>query len=211
MVASLLHGHRSFLQGYAKAERQYLERLASEGQNPDAVFIGCSDSRVVPELLTKSSPGALFVVRNVANIVPPSHGMSPSVAAALEYSVGVLKVSDVIVCGHEGCGGVQAAMQGLERLDHLPGLQAWLKYAAPGLDQLTDPDADDDVRLQFAVEENVLHQLDQLMTYKVVRDAVEAGALTLHGWIYDLHSSGLRVFNGEKDMFLPPDHILQGA
>jgi carbonic anhydrase len=207
MVDKLIHGHRDFLANYATKERAYLSRLASEGQSPDAVYIGCSDSRVVPELLTRSSPGKLFVVRNVANLVPPATSTSPSVAAALEYAVGVLGVSDVIVCGHDGCGGVQAALKGTESIAHLPGLASWLQNTPDMTAVMRDPDLDDEERLRFAVEENVLHQLEQLLTYSVVKKAVDVGTLSLHGWVYDIHTSRVRVFDNRA--FVEPTELFK--
>ncbi|MCC7541253.1 MAG: carbonic anhydrase, partial [Deltaproteobacteria bacterium] len=110
MSKSLLEGHRFFRTSYVAGERDFLHQLASVGQSPDALYVGCSDSRVVPELLTSSAPGALFVVRNVANLVPSLTHADASVGAALEYAIGHLHVPHVIVCGHLGCGGIGALL-----------------------------------------------------------------------------------------------------
>ena len=110
MTEALIRGHRKFRQEYANNEREFLKRLASKGQSPNALYIGCSDSRVVPELLTSSSPGEIFVLRNVANLVPVFDHPDSSVGAAIEYAVGHLQVPHIIVCGHYECGGVKAAL-----------------------------------------------------------------------------------------------------
>ena len=106
MAERLIHGHREFRARYFE-EQHLLERLATLGQSPRALFIGCSDSRVVPEILTQTGLGELFVVRNIANFVPDFEHADASVGAAIEYAVDHLEVRDVIVCGHTGCGGVK--------------------------------------------------------------------------------------------------------
>ena len=111
MAEELLAGHGRFRAAYAADEREFLRRLASEGQRPRRLFIGCSDSRVVPELLTGARPGDLFVVRNIANRVPPWRERDDGVAAAVEFALEQLGTPDVIVCGHDGCGGVSAALE----------------------------------------------------------------------------------------------------
>src|SRR6185503_10892646 len=133
MVAELLRGHAEFQRQYLGDEREFLQTLASKGQSPAALYIGCSDSRVVPEVLTASSPGDLFVVRNVANLVPRLEHADASVGAALEYAVGHLHVPHLIVCGHVGCGGVAAAIQGLEHVTGLPSLREWLELVLPAV------------------------------------------------------------------------------
>src|SRR5262245_11235372 len=110
MPEHLIHGYARFRAEYFAGEREYLHRLAVEGQRPSALYVGCSDSRVIPELLTSSAPGELFVVRNVANQVPTLQHSDASVGAAVEYAVGYLRVRHVIVCGHYGCGGVKAVL-----------------------------------------------------------------------------------------------------
>ena len=119
MVEELLAGHGRFRAEYAGGqERAFLAHLAAgTGQHPSALFIGCSDSRVIPELLTNAAPGELFVVRNVANLVPVRDNQDRSIAAAIEFAVGQLHVREVIVCGHDGCGGVQAAFDGMPGIE----------------------------------------------------------------------------------------------
>jgi len=185
MSDALLRGHRKFRQEYAGNERGFLERLASKGQSPDALYIGCSDSRVVPELLTSSSPGELFVLRNIANRVPPFADPDSSVGAAIEYAVGHLHVPHVIVCGHYGCGGVKAALDGLEKVRELPSLFEWLgevRAAAENVDPALEPAQ----RWRRAVEESVVFQLGNLASYSAVASALAAGKLQIHGWVYDL-------------------------
>lgn len=207
MTKEFLLGHRKFQSEYVADERAFLERLASEGQSPDALYIGCSDSRVVPELLTSSSPGALFVLRNIANLVPSFSDPDSSVGAAIEYAVGQLKVSHIIVCGHYGCGGVKAALDGLDKISELPSLFEWLRdvrTVAENLDSKLEPEQ----RWRRAVEESVLVQIDNLPSYPAVAKALEKGLLQLHGWVYDMHTGSLSVYDTEKKSFIPANSLV---
>jgi carbonic anhydrase len=207
MTKEFLHGHREFHKEYVADERVFLERLASVGQSPDALYIGCSDSRVVPELLTSSAPGSLFVVRNIANLVPAFENPDSSVGAAIEYAVGHLHVSHIIVCGHYGCGGVKAAIDGLDKISVLPSLFEWLsdvKFVADKLDPTLDPEK----RWRVAVEESVLFQMGNLLTYPAVASALADKKIELHGWVYDLHTCGLSVYDVQKDTFISANSLL---
>jgi carbonic anhydrase len=206
-----IRGHASFRSDYVAAEKDFLRRLASEGQSPDALFIGCSDSRVVPELLTTSSPGDLFVVRNVANAVPPLQNVDSSVGAALEYATVHLGVPHVIVCGHYGCGGVKAVLDAkagkiLAHADETPSLVEWLGNIGQGLSP--DPTVDEDARWRSAVEDNVLEQMAHLTTFPSVRARLDSGALQLHGWIYDIYGHTLKVYDVDSGAFVDSIRLL---
>lgn len=207
MTSDLLRGHRKFQRDYVADERKFLENLASDGQSPDALYIGCSDSRVVPELLTNSSPGELFVIRNIANLVPTFSDPDSSVGAAIEYAIGHLHVPHIIVCGHYGCGGVKAALDGLEKIRELPSLYEWLsevREAAENIDSKLDPE----LRWRSAVEESVIFQMGNLPTYPAVAKALAEGTLLLHGWVYDLHTCSLSVYDVDKHAFTTASSIL---
>src|SRR5487761_1938325 len=113
--------------------RKLFRKLSQEGQNPHTLFITCSDSRVLAELITQSKPGDLFVVKNVGNIIPPAGvtGSTNSTAAAIEFAVEPLRVSDIVICGHSQCGAISAMLGGLPDGGSMPHLRAWLKLAAP--------------------------------------------------------------------------------
>jgi carbonic anhydrase len=204
MIEKLLHGHKKFLSHYCMSERAYLESLARQPQSPGALFIGCADSRVVPELLTQASPGELFVVRNVANLVPPLDHADASVGAALEYAVIHLKVPHIIVCGHSGCGGVRAALAGLSGMgaDEV-SLREWLEQITPVAERAKQMDLSADEVQRWAVEENVLTQLDNLPTFPALKRRLDAGQLKLHGWLYDLEKLSLSVYDANEDRFVP--------
>jgi len=184
-----------------------LYRELSIAQAPEAMFIGCSDSRVVPELLTQQGPGGLFVVRNAGNIVPP-HGPEPGgVTASIEYAVSVLGIRDIVLCGHSGCGAMTALVNGIDKidkLDQLPAVAKWLHYADGALSAIADPKKfqTDAERLNAVVHENVLTQLDNLLTHRVVHNAIDAGQLRLHGWVYDIASGAVETYDAQSQRFV---------
>ncbi|MFZ5481940.1 MAG: carbonic anhydrase [Myxococcota bacterium] len=207
-MQKLLEGHTSFRREYASGARDFLSRLAAEHQSPDALYVGCSDSRVVPELLTTSSPGDLFVVRNIANVVPPFDHADASVGAALEYAVNVLEVPHVIVCGHYGCGGVKAVLDHAPKVRKLPSLREWLDGIERSIDASRLEALDPDEQWRYSVEANVLAQLANLTTYPTLRERLEAEALRLHGWVYDLASQRITVYDAVGETFVDAERIL---
>jgi carbonic anhydrase len=208
MPEHLLHGYVRFRHAYFAGERKFLKRLATEGQNPSTLYIGCSDSRVIPELMTSAKPGDLFVVRNIANQAPPLENADASVGAAIDYAVAHLKVPHLVVCGHYGCGGVKAVMGGRDQLRDLPSLHEWLGGVVPAVERVRATGLDGEAAFRAAVEENVLLQLDRVLTYGAVQRALTAGALALHGWAYDILTSRLHVYDVEQDAFTDATKLL---
>jgi carbonic anhydrase len=197
----LLDGLRRFRDEHVPANRELYERLARE-QRPHTLFIACSDSRVVPNTLTGTGPGELFVVRNVANIVPPydPEPRHAGTSAAIEFAVSVLGVADAVVCGHSGCGGV-AAMYGPLPAG-VPLLGPWLalaREAAVPAEQAQGLSEEDLARLR--IERNVHLSVRRLSAFPVVADAVAAGALRLHGWYYDIATGRVRVLDLDRGVF----------
>jgi carbonic anhydrase len=202
MAEELLAGHSRFRATYAADEREFLRRLADEGQRPRALFIGCSDSRVVPELLTGARPGDLFVVRNIANRVPPWHEREVAVAAAVEFALEQLATSDVIVCGHDGCGGVSAALEPRPPGRSRSRLGRWIRGIEPAVARARQEGGTGEQLLSRAVEENVLEGLANLAAYPVLARAQSAGRVRLHGWVYDLVEARVRVYDPARDEFV---------
>lgn len=182
-------------------ERQLLEALANQGQFPDAMFIGCSDSRVVPEALTGARPGDLFVARVVANIVPPYGTGQNAVGAAVEYAVRHLRVKHLIVCGHTDCGGIKALDHPVDMAAE-PALSNWIEFARPCQTRVDARGLTGESRHQAIVEENVLLQLENLKTYAAVQRALDGNRLELHGWVYDLAERQLRYYEPTQDCFV---------
>ena len=202
MSEKLIHGHAMFRERYFN--KKLIRQLATEGQEPWALYIGCSDSRVVPELLTSSGFGEIFVLRNIANFVPQKAHTDASVGAAIEYAVRHLKVPDIVVCGHYGCGGVKAAVDGLKGLERDTELTEWLQGVLPAVEQARKHGHQGEALWRAAVEENVLDALANLITFDAVSEALDAGKLAIHGWVYDLAHGRVRVFDAEKDAFVDP-------
>ncbi|NDA68995.1 MAG: carbonic anhydrase, partial [Verrucomicrobia bacterium] len=202
----LIEGVHRFRSEEFGAYRALFQRLSREGQNPHTLFITCSDSRVLAELITQSQPGDLFVVKNVGNIVPPANvtGETNSTAAAIEFAVSTLNVSDIVVCGHSQCGAMHALLEGIPNRTAMPHLDAWLHVAAPvrdvihlGYQHLTDPRA----RANAAAEENVLFAIENLKAYPAVQTRLADGSLHLHGWFFDIATAELFAFNPESKQF----------
>ncbi|WP_431775719.1 carbonic anhydrase [Streptomyces cucumeris] len=195
-MQALLDRARSLRQRVDFESAEY--RKLAEGQSPEALFITCSDSRVIPAFIMQARPGEIFELRNAGNIVPPPAGRGASgEAATIEYALRVLGVQDVIVCGHSHCGAMGALRAGTD-LSDLPGVGAWLELARPGLAPLLSQDAvnghgdgAEGPSLREVVQRNVVHQLSVLRQYPVVRERVEAGRLRLHGWYYEVETGRL--------------------
>jgi len=188
--------------------RELFARLSREGQNPHTLFIACSDSRVLAELVTNSQPGDLFVVKNAGNIVPPSAvtGSTNSTAAAIEFAVVELGVRDIVVCGHTQCGAMRALLDGSIDPAALPHFAAWLETAAPVREvirrqysALTDRAA----RETAAAEENVLFAIENLRGYPAVASRLAAGALRVHGWCFKIATAEMFAYDPAVGQFLP--------
>ena len=183
-MSRLVDGVRAFKTTEHPKRKDLFESLAG-GQSPGALFITCSDSRVNPTLLTGSEPGDLFVLENAGNIVPPP-GVPGGEAATLEYAVAALKVPEIIVCGHARCGAMGGLMAP-DSLKDLPNVADWVAHSAAVRDQVNaqHPDASDADKVDAAVKMNVRLQLEHLAQHPYVRKAMDAGELTLGGWVYD--------------------------
>jgi carbonic anhydrase len=202
-MEKLLKGIHSFRTGYFATHRQLFEQLATSGQNPETLFITCSDSRVVPTLITNAAPGELFIVRNVGNVVPRAD-LPGGTAAAIQYAVEVLKVENVIVCGHTQCGAMQAILHP-ERVEELTYVKRWLRQTN-NLRRLMEEryaHLNDAARLTVAVQENVLAQLENLREYPFIADRLDAQTLHISGWVFDLARGEVFDYDPEAGEFAP--------
>jgi len=201
-VQKLIQGIHQFQEENFHSLQGLFEKLG-RGQSPETLFITCSDSRIDPNLLTRSRPGELFIVRNAGNIVPP-HGSGGGEAATIEFAVAGLGVKDIIVCGHSHCG----AMDGLlnpEKLADLPALSTWLDHAEStrrivrdNYSHLNGPSL-----LTATVEENVLVQLEHLRTLPTVASRLVKGDLHLHGWVYKIETGEVFAWQPSSGQFVP--------
>jgi carbonic anhydrase len=205
-INELLQGFQRFRVKSFEPNRQLFNRLAMQGQTPRTLLVGCSDSRVDPAILTDSAPGDLFVIRNVANLVPPHEttGRYHGTSAALEFAVCNLKVANIIILGHSRCGGIRALLEGYGENDEGEGFIApWVKIAASARDEVLQrwPDASNEFKQRACERAGIRASLTNLMTFPFIRQRVEQGELKLYGWYYDLENGELMQYDPEKDRF----------
>ncbi len=209
-MSDLLDGVDSFRQSTFKKNKNKYVDLVKNGQHPKALFIGCSDSRVVPNLITNSDPGDLFVYRNIGNFVPP---FNPNVefhgtAAAIEYAVSHLKVSNVIVCGHSHCGAIKGVYE-RESLDieSMAHLRKWLELGNRAKD-IVDKMAikqnfSFDEKLKHTEQISVIFSMQNLLTYPRVAQKIIDGVLSIRGWYYKIETGEILYYDEEEMEFLP--------
>ena len=200
-MQDIIDGFLKFQRDVFPARKELFRKLATS-QTPSTLFISCSDSRMVPELVTQREPGDLFVIRNAGNIVP-SFGPEPGgVSATVEYAVAALGVTDVMVCGHSDCGAMTAVAT-CKCLDHMPAVANWLRYAdSAKLVNESREHAGQRERIDSMVRENVIAQLNNLKTHPSVALALAQGRLKLHGWIYDIESGSIDALDSTTRQFV---------
>jgi carbonic anhydrase len=192
MITSLLDGNKRFVTEVFDRERDYFEELAKT-QRPTVLWIGCSDSRVPVNTITQTKPGDVFVHRNVANIVATNDW---NLSAVLEFTINHLKIPDIVVCGHYGCGGIAAMDDDLVDDRYIP---IWLNNAYKAKEKVDEKilslriKLSQEQRMQLIVEENVRLQLEHLREYPFVRAAMQEKKLSIHGWVYDMSNGGIKV------------------
>jgi carbonic anhydrase len=205
----LLDGFRVFKRHHYAHSPELLHRLTVEGQSPKVAVVACCDSRVDPAIILDAAPGDLFVIRNVANLVPPCEsgggGRYHGTSAALEFAVRGLEVSQVIVLGHFGCGGIGALVEGspwVHKEAHF--LAPWISMASGARDQaLTEVgETHREARLRACEKRAVVASLDNLMTFPWIQRRVQAEKLTLHGWYFDLETMALQRYDAASDSFV---------
>ncbi|MEV8309461.1 carbonic anhydrase [Streptomyces flavidovirens] len=212
--AHLLHGVNEFQRITAPQMRAVLAQLSEAGQSPSQLFITCSDSRLVPALMTASGPGDLFTVRNIGNLVPRRgkdgglDGGDTSVASAIQYATEVLGVSSITVCGHSGCGAMGALLDGTGAEAVGSPLDEWLRHGAHTMarfrvDSAVDGEAGEGTDQARLARLNVIQQLDNLLTHPVVSERVDSGALRLTGMYFDIGEAEMYVLDATSGTFAP--------
>ncbi len=202
-MIKLIRGIRHFQNDVFRNQERLFQTLA-EGQQPETLFITCSDSRIDPNLLTQSEPGELFILRNAGNIVPPYGHIHTGETATIEFAVTALKIKDIIICGHSHCGAIKALLHP-EQLTNLPAVAGWLVYAEATRRIVEEnyPDLDEERRLNVAIQENVLVQLERLQTQPAVASRLVRGDLSLHGWIYKIETGEVFSYDSASGQFVP--------
>jgi carbonic anhydrase len=201
IMQEIIDGFLKFQRDVFPARKELFRKLATS-QTPRTLFISCSDSRMVPELVTQREPGDLFVIRNAGNIVP-SFGPEPGgVSATVEYAVAALGVTDVVICGHSDCGAMTAVAT-CKCLDHMPAVANWLRYAdSAKLVNESRDHASERERVDSMVRENVIAQFNNLKTHPSVALALAQGRLKLHGWVYDIESGSIDALDSTTRQFV---------
>ncbi len=206
-VQDLIDGYGSFKdKKFKKYENKFID-LVKNGQKPKVLFIACSDSRVDPVLITNSDPGDLFVLRNIGNFVPP---FSPdndyhATAAGIEYAVHVLKVTDIIICGHSNCGAIESLYKDIQNVNLLH-VKKWLDLgieAKQHVENSIEKDASQKEKLVVTEKVSILFQMKNILSYPEVKNRVDDGKLSIRGWYYKIKTGELEYYCDKEREFLP--------
>ena len=203
----LIDGYNAFAAGRLQREQARYHELAEAGQSPEVMVIGCCDSRVSPEVIFDARPGELFVVRNVANIIPPysPDGQAHGVSAALEFGIGALRIKHIVVLGHAHCGGVKAFAQNSEPISPGDFIGKWMQLMAPAAQKVGPMGGAEDhtdylKRLEHA---NIANSLDNLMTFPQLAKLIEKGKVATHGAYFGVAEGDLWVMDKASGDFNP--------
>lgn len=202
-MQKLVQGIHQFQAEIFGAKRALFEHLA-HGQNPQALFITCSDSRINPNLITQTEPGDLFILRNAGNIIPPYGASNGGEGATIEYAVSVLKVKDIVVCGHSLCGAMSGLLD-ISSLNNVPAVKQWLGHAEATRRIMTEEytHLSGAARLGATIQVNVLVQLENLRTHPSVAAGLKRADLKLHGWVYKIETGQVFTFDPQLADFVP--------
>ncbi len=201
----LIDGVKRFRKHAFPERRQLFESLAN-GQNPTTLFIACADSRIVPELVTQTQPGELFVCRNIGNVVPAYGEMLGGVSAVVEYACVALGVSDIVVCGHSDCGAMKALLNPEDpTLQKMPTVKSWLRNAeaARSVVNAIHPDLEGAARVDALVSLNVRTQIGHLRTHPSVAARLATNDIALHGWVYQIETGEVQAVDEATGALVP--------
>jgi len=198
-------GHKEFHSVKFKENKNRFDRLSKDGQNPKALFIGCSDSRVMPAMITNSDVGDLFIVRNIGNFVAPyqPNANYHATASAIEYAISVLGLTDIIVCGHSDCGAIASLYKDIPKTDENIHTIKWLELGeAPKKVAMMSPYKNNKKELlRYTEKVSIIFQLENLLTYPAVKRRLEEGKVFLHGWYYDIKDGTIECYDDEAYEF----------
>lgn len=205
-MQKLIQGAVSFRQNDFEAHEKLFSELGKE-QKPHTLFIGCSDSRIVPNMITTTSPGELFIIRNIANIVPPykQEGEYLAAISAIEFAVQALEVENIVVCGHSNCGGIAALYKSAEYFDKLPHTRRWLELARPVKEKVLKilPDGNAASKEWLTEQMNIVEQIHHLLSYPYIAEKYSKGLLSISGWYYIIETGEIFSYNADKGFFEP--------
>jgi carbonic anhydrase len=202
-MKNLLQGLHHFRSGVFQQDRELYTQLVA-GQNPNTLFISCSDSRVVPALITQSGPGDLFELRNAGNLVPAFGASNGGESATIEFAVVGLGVRDVVVCGHTHCGAMKAMLEP-SQMESMPVVESWLRHAETTRRIMREvyQNLPAEHRLNVAVQEHVLVQIENLQTHPCIAVQLQRQEINLHAWVYKLETGEVFAFSQDEERFVP--------
>ncbi|WP_198304555.1 carbonic anhydrase [Arcobacter vandammei] len=207
-INDLIKGNKKFREARFTKYETDLKQLSQDGQNPDILFIGCSDSRVTPELVLDTKPGDMFTLRNVGNFVPPYnpdndyHGSS----AVIEYAVNVLNVKHIIVCGHSHCGACRSLYKDLGDSPELINIKKWLELGKKAKEYtlLATQNKEDKEQIYQTTEKvSIVYQMENLLTFPYIVKRIKEGSLQIHGWYYRIENGAIEFYDGADCTFKP--------
>lgn len=199
----VINGAVKFMQEDFLEHKELFEKLGKK-QTPHTLFIGCADSRVVPNLITNTLPGELFVVRNIANIVPHYRVSEEFLAttSAIEYAITTLKIRNIIVCGHSNCGGCLALYESEEKLNLVPTVKRWLMLVKDVKDEVLKHSPMDVAKRSWITERlNIINSMQNLYTFPMVKDLVRSNELSIYGWHYIIETGELYNYDENSKTF----------
>ena len=207
----LMVGNDQFQATYFKKHEKELLDLVQNGQHPKALFIGCADSRVIPNLITQSDPGDLFVLRNVGNFVAPYKPDEDyhATAAGIEYAVTALKVSEIIICGHTHCGAIASLYSDIDEKPFVH-TKKWLSLGQNAKRNALlslGKGAPQEELLRLTEKLSVVHQIENLLTYPLVKKGVDEGRIHIHGWMYDMETGGIEYYDPDSCTFVSLEEL----
>jgi len=207
-MKKLIKGLHKFQQEVFPIHKNFFQDLA-KGQNPEILFITCSDSRINPHLVTSANPGDLFILRNAGNIIPIYSSVNTGETATIEFAVNELKVKDIIVCGHSFCGAVEAVLN-LEKISNSSSLKNWIETnILPTLNLVNKnyQNLDKSSLMNILLQEHVLKQIENLKTYPFINQAIENNKIALHAWVYKFESGDIYSYNTQDGQFEKIKHF----
>lgn len=207
IISNLIDGNKAFQELHHEKYKKEVDITIKNGQHPQVMFVGCSDSRVTPDLMLNTKPGDMFILRNVGNFVPPFkhdedfHGS----AAAIEYAVSVLNVKHIIICGHSYCGACKSLYQDIPDEIEMVHVKTWLKLGAKAKEiaMTNGPFKTDFDKFRATEKASIEFQLSNLLTYPEVQKRVDNGSLKIHGWYYKIEDGSLEYYDSKSDSFKP--------
>ncbi|WP_218310787.1 carbonic anhydrase [Alteromonas antoniana] len=198
----VISGVAKFQKEVYPGKKATFQKLAN-GQNPEVLFITCSDSRIDPNLVTQTGPGELFICRNAGNVVPPHSNQTGGMTASIEFAVAALGVSHIVICGHTDCGAMKGALNP-EALSGLPHVKEWLGHCRVASEVVKERCGHDELsheHLEEVTQENVVQQMQHLRTHPSVAAKIATGQVKLHGWVYNIESGDVLCYDEKTGKF----------